>query len=289
MPNLINTDSAGNVFYNYITPVIKGEAGSDYNANVLTYYQTALGSSNVFFSFPFLYVRFPAPGIENKTGTLSGSNFRVRFYASTSNAMGNFIQVDTGNANGLGSKVGVDSGGSGISSSTSDLSFKVTNQYATCHALFSSNMTFKSFCYAGWLREPVYSGATYPRGLVVYQTFSSVLKRVEQENQSTLINLSQSADSITSPPIVCTAGTDPGDGSAIATDIVIRDAASPNHPVGKLWNCIDLPADCVVGSIYRNAGNYDADASTSEKDFYLCVMPWGTRKLGMRIWTENVN
>lgn len=49
-----------------------------------------------------------------------------------------------------------------------------------------------------------------------------------------------------------------------------------------------MPATCNVGELWRNTGAYDGDASASEQDIYLCIMPWGTRKLGMRVWTENI-
>lgn len=229
-------------------------------------------------------MRSPAPGIETKTGVVAASssllaNQRIlwntvvyRFYVNSNNGTG-LSQVNTPNYG-------------NVSTTATPYSFGVANDYSACFVTFSNAelTSVHRFNYLGWLREPVYTGDTYPRGLVALQVPNDVWSRVAVENGTTFSSISTAADSITTPPINCSIVT-PG---ADATDITIRDAASPHNPVGKLWNCIQLPATCNVGELWRNVG-VDADGGGSEQDVYLCVMPWGTAKLGMRVWTEDVN
>lgn len=294
MPSLINTDNAGNTFYNYITPVINGETKSSRDINYTTFLNTAWGGgycsdSDGAYNF---YIRPPAPGIETKTGTVSSTKSTYRFNVGKVFAAN---AVTTGLA-GSTSESHMSTGVTYASGfSTSNVTFAVANAYSFIMCTFSANslLSLQRFSYTGWLRESVYTGsAIYPLGAVSINLWQSGggsnSSRVNVVGGTTTSLLSTAADSITSPPIVCTPGTDPGDGSETATDIVIRDAAAPNNPVGKLWNCIDLPSSSVVGGLYKNTGNYDGDSSESEQDVYLCVMPWGTRKLGMRVWTENV-
>lgn len=293
MPNLINTDNAGNVFYNYITPVVKGVTSTIYvGNNYSTDFETLITTSGNTFNTYTAYnsdwlgnatwvnyrIRFAAPGLETRSDT--------RYRTNLSKAGGRYFP---NNASGSAAEI-VDY----TILSAQNMSFCCFNQYAFVIASFNGVTTSpSSFQYIGYLREPSYDDAfSYPRGFVSIHWHSggSVSgKRVNIENVAATTNLSTAANSITSPPIVCTTGTDPGDGSETFTDVVIRDAAAPNNPVGKLWNCIDMPATCNVGELWRNTGAHDGDASASEQDTYLCIMPWGTRKLGMRVWTENVS
>lgn len=294
MPNLINQDSAGNTFYNYITPVIRGESmgvGTQMRSNVSSFLATALGASggNWIAVFGGYNLRVPAPGLEMKTAPVTGNldgDARMEYYPFS----GEPVTISSNNvASGGGyNRVGVTS--SPYTYNPLDKFFAVINDYAAVSACFSSDFsTLKRFLYLGWLREPVYTGpGVGVLGLVAIgasgagSIFTAV--RPSAENLSDSISLSTAANSITTPPINCSIATPVAD----ATDITIRDAASPHNPVGKLWNCIQLPASCNVGELWRNVG-VDADGGGSDQDVYLCVMPWGTAKLGMRVWTEGVN
>jgi len=282
MPSLINTDNAGNVFFNYVTPVEQGQPGRP-NSSILnglaTYFQGP-GRCNI---------RFNAPGLETKSGAITSDIFnnpaaRVTPFFGGTNMGIDAIMTATGNTNQHFRIL------SAVNLVSTDFCFCVANQYSLVAAAFTTQArtTLRSFIYVGWTRENVFGNLLGVIG-INYMTPSTLdAQRPQSINGSIGIVLSTAADAITSPPIVCTPGTDPGDGSETWTDIVIRDAAAPNNPVGKLWNCVDAPANYTVGGLYKNVGAYDADGSTSEQDIYLCVMPWGERKLLMRVWTENV-
>jgi len=292
MPNLINTDTAGNTFYNYITPTIKGESSLPTSIDYSSILTPAIGSSNfakfTSFGFPDLgyYLRFPAAP-ETKTGTVTSGESTWRFAIVNT---GNNHRISTGLA---GNTAVTSMGGNLVSTIYSfGKSFAVVNQHSFVTAIFDTELTtLRYFLYAGFLREFVYSGSVYPLGACIVNVTPAIAanyRRVNIVGGTTTSILSTAANSITSPPIVCTPGTDPGDDSETWTDIVIRDEASPNNPVGKLWNCVDMPASYTVGGLYKNVGAYDADGSSSAQDVYLCIETWGTRKLGMRVWTENV-
>jgi len=292
MPNLVNQDSAGNTFYNYITPVLKGESRTSVTNMLDAFFTTAIGAVGTNWNtVGFAYgIRLPASGLEMKTGsgvTWENGNGRLNFSMSDNRIFGNSSNVNSSAYSVFGIQ-----GNTQPPLQNTFASFAVINNFAFVYCRFNPALTvFDDFIYAGWLREPVYTGTTVGvRGLtLIRKTVNTLVTyRPLVENSTSSLSLSTAADAITSPPIVCTPGTDPGDGSETWTDIVIRDAATPNNPVGKLWNCVDAPANYTVGGLYKNVGAYDADGSTSEQDIYLCVMPWGERKLLMRVWAENV-
>lgn len=293
MPNLINTDSAGNVFYNYFTPVINGvDSRFYYSSNLKSgFLDQAYGAQYSAVATQYGALRLPAPDIETKTGQVTITSGGYPPYPTT-NARFQFSLDRQTNGVIVNNNTNVVFG-----SYSRDLSrniaktFICAGLYSLVLAEFDINVTSCiNFHYWGFLREPVYIDSVFPLGAVYVGRWNTtyVGGRALGLTSTTTKLCSTTADSITSPPIVCTTGTDPGDGSETFTDIVIRDADSPNNPVGKLWNCIDMPATCNVGELWKNTGAYDADDSASEQDVYLCVMPWGTRKLGMRVWTENV-
>jgi hypothetical protein len=285
MPNLINTDNAGNVFYNYVTPTIQGEVHTPttFADGMTSLLSQKLLSNKWIFTGQDFYFTLPAPGLENRTGTVSSSDYRFRWYGNLPGTYVNSSNAISG-INQVGTAILI-----GVSTANKKI-FCTLNDYAFTFAVFDTALNnLERFHYLGWLREPVYSGNQSPAGLTIIRRSNWPLYiRPASANLTSSSSLSTEANSITSPPIVCTPGTDPGDGSETWTDIVIRDAAAPNNPVGKLWNCVDAPANYTVGRFYKNVGAYDADGSTSEQDIYLCVMPWGERKLLMRVWAENV-
>ena len=297
MPNLINQDGAGNTFYNYITPTIRGQTINPTNVYFLdSFLATHLGAKNTTWSsddFQQYGIRFPASGLEMKTGAVNAVSYGDQRVVFATNS--HFISVNTTNTTGRASNAVSISPAYANNVSASNVVFSVINNFSIVYCAFSdfTLSSLNTFFYLGWLREPAYTGTTVGiRGLCAIRwvnTASLSAIRPASENSTTAITLSTAANAITSPPISCTVGTASATGEATFTDIVIRDAASPNNPVGKLWNCIDMPATCNVGELWRNNGAYDGDGTASTQDVYLCVMPWGTRKLGMRVWTESVN
>lgn len=301
MPNLINSDSAGNVFLNYITPVIFMESGytdTQIKANIVSAMVTAYGSGTAASWSDGIAFRPLAPGLETRTGTVTGT---------TGNSTANRFNIDgwrLSTTTGFNSNLKIWTGGAGTTtaaafpssftnSPTYSISQKVIGNispYSSCFATFNSNNTLSWFVYAGYLRESSYTGNVAPSACCIILHMEGVTRSyfVKSVGVSSLSAINTSADIITSPPIFCTEATEPSSGSATFTDVVIRDAAAPYTPAGKLWNCIDMPASCNVGELWRNTGEYDADGTSSTQDVYLCIMPWGQRKLGMRVWTENI-
>jgi hypothetical protein len=292
MANLINTVD-GNVFYNYITPLLKGESGVG-TSNLASFFNTAYGASNHAISGTNRYLRFPASGLETKTGTVttSATTWRVRFEDAGQSNIGIFNYLSCGNSSSNSTVTTQLGAGAGYNSASSDVVFRVANEYSFCQAVFTSSTlaTCAMFVYIGWLKEPSYSGlSTYPRGLTnfVFAPGSSVTNcRITTENNSAVTLISTANNSITNPSITCSIST-PG---ADVTDIVIRDNASPNNAIGKMYNCLSLPNSCNVGEIWKNTGvdPETGGATDNNANKYLVVCPWGGRKLGMRIYTENV-
>jgi hypothetical protein len=289
MPNLINT-YADNVFYNYATPLVRGESAAmnntDFNNGLTNFFTEKLGAVGTAWrqDSGFWFMRFPAPGLEMKTGNMSSGTqlgfqrAAVRFFARTAQ-----INANTANTNNLdlvGDTLSVSLG----TSNASNVSFACINDYALTFCYFTDNTfsVLRKFCYVGWLREPSFTGTSIGvRGLCVINRTSIpslTTVRPTTENATASTNLSNADNSITNPPITC--GGD-------ASDIIIRDDSAPNYAIGKLWNCVSLPNEAVVGQIWKNTGpDVDGYTESDNTNKYLVVMPWGGRKLGMRIWTE---
>ena len=132
--------------------------------------------------------------------------------------------------------------------------------------------------YMGWLKNPGYTGNQYPRNFA-YMLNSANTLRATLVNATGTTNFSTAANSITNPTIACEVATSGAD----ATDIIFRDDTSPNNAIGKPYNMISLPSSFAVGNIYTNNG-VDPDGGDNNK--WLCVGNWGSRKLGVRVWTE---
>jgi hypothetical protein len=295
MTNLINSHEY-NVFYNYIVPLEQGLV-TVHNATMLnTFFETKLGTANVNWrnhnNGGAYYLRFLAPGLEMKTeaiNSFNNGNMRVTFEALRVNLKINTNNQNTATYNAIPNDVGVGN----IAFTTNPKSFAVINSYSLAIATFNTALTtLTRFVYIGWLREPSYTnggvGGNTPLGVVAIDTLRAASNnyiRPANVNTTTQLTLSTANNAITNPPITCNIVT-PG---ADATDIVIRDDAAPNYAIGKLYNCVSLPNEAVVGQIWKNTG-IDPETglayTSSNTDKYLVVMPWGGRKLGMRIWTE---
>jgi len=291
MTNLINSHG-DNVFYNYRTPLVMGETGALSTTSLRSFIEAKLpGGEGITWSLSgtsgdTLFARLPAPGLEMKTTNVTSLTSPGRRIEMTAAFFG--ARVNTSNNPTTGHSI-VGSTVSSLSNDGNNILFAVINDYAVCWAAFSNSTlsTLRAFAYCGWLREPQFTGTSVsPRGLCSIRVQSSVTAvRPTAENTTSATTLSTADNAITNPPITCNIATSGAD----ATDIVIRDGAAPNNAIGKLYNCVSLPNEAVVGQIWKNTG-VDPETglahTSGNTDKYLVVCPWGGRKLGMRIWTE---
>lgn len=287
MPTLINSDEAGNTFYNYLTPLANGENSTCISINWGSFLDTA-GITKFGFSFGYnsastgrgsataYEIRFPAGSLEGKSGTITSSPSSASrlkwipwFKDDWNGAAGSLYSGNTNNSTSISlysSQPNSGTPGDGIH-------FAVANNFSIIRATFSdSSLTnLLNFNYDGYLRDTPYNSAnTSPKGLV--HVTRSTAQRVTFENSTGLTTLSTASNAITNPPINCAVATE----GANAVPVKIRDAASPNFCAGKLYNCILVPSSFSVGQIIAD--------QTGLK--YLVLMAWGSQMLAMRAWAE---
>lgn len=168
-----------------------------------------------------------------------------------------------------------------------------TNSIAAFHCAFLGNNLNPAsgyrFFYLGWLKNPLYTGVEAPRGFVycILSNTSSLItgarpSSVVGPNRASLaIPSSASADSIANYSITCQTST-PG---ANTTDLVFRDSGSPNRAIGVAFNLLKTSLAIPVGQIYRNTG---VDPDGSNNQFWICVGVYGSERILMRVWTQNL-
>lgn len=296
MTNLINQISINGettTFLNYVNPVVTGE-DVVYFANksgLDQFFATQWGLDTTKWSsydypanYPRHNIRFPVPfetlagSIVNSGGTtVVGTNARClvtildgacSFRSTNSSANGSTGAMTSMNAS-CGSYI-----------------YAILNDYSLSVFGYRPGKVSPSFFSVGWLKDPQYSGAQFPRnfyrlGQRWSTPFTLYSERITQEN------LTSKTGMITqNPSLSCSVAT-PG---ADSTDVILQDSTTPNNYIGKLWNMMILPSTAVVGKIYKNTG-IDPDTGqieTDQKAFWMCVGTWGTDKIGMRVWTENI-
>lgn len=289
MTNIVNAFAGTDtVFYNHYTPLVPGEAlnlNSLATSPVLDFMATKLGPMNTNWALQFgvLYYRLPAPGFEIKTADVTAVNSasgRVYLQLGSENIDTRFnVNMDV-----PGTFTSVNVPGTTHSFANPARWFLTVNDYSmvVCKLALTTN-TPLAFSYIGWLREPAILG-TIPnriRGHVIYNSANGNTPagaRPVIQNNASQISLSTDT-SVINLPITC--GGD-------ATDVLIRDSASPNFYIGKLSNCVSLPGEAQIGTIWKNNGpDPDGYPVTNNTNKYLVACNLGTRKLGMRIWTED--
>lgn len=280
----LNIDSIGNRYLGYIDPYKLSTISDTSIANINTLLNSTYGTIGGVWNYDvggFYGLRFPV-AFETITGSV-GTGFNpgsgtssVRFCYSpygtgfgfnTTNATSNLWHSVLSN----------------IARTYTDRAWFVANQRSFCFASFDINRTvLNRFCWAGWLTDTNYTGTAFPRSFAViwmalgtYPTLSAYRVSIENASNNTTLLTSNPAS------IVCQIST-PG---ADATDIILRDSASPNTFAGVADNLIMLPSSVAVGKIYKNNG---VDPSGSDNGKWMCVGDWGSNKLGMRVWTENI-
>lgn len=154
------------------------------------------------------------------------------------------------------------------------------------NALNPSNYDFKQL---GWVKNPLYNGANYP--LNAYYLFLSSFTssrgggRPELPNNATRVSLrvptSSALDSVANYSITCQTATP----NANTTDLVLFDNLAPNRAIGVASNLLKTSLAIPVGQIYRNTG---VDPDGSNNPFWLCVGEYGSERILMRVWTQNL-
>lgn len=300
MTNLVNQitiNGETTTFLNYINPVVAGESpGLAGITQLLTAHfgndrtKWTQDGSNLAWA-----IRWPVSW-ETKIGTIAAPT-RAGFVGENGvgNARGVILAAYStglgraGTSNTTGTEFISDFPGRWGNYSNSPASyqmiFAVVNNYGIAlRACVNNTLTglthdTSGFMYQGWLKDGVYAGSQYPRNYVGYGV--ATFARVTQELLTTKTNLM-----VQNPALSCSIAT-PG---ANSTDIIVRDSTAPNNYIGKLWNMMVLPSTAVVGKIYKNTG-IDPDTGvveTDQKAFWLCIGTWGTDKIGMRVWTDNI-
>ena len=290
MPTIINQDSAGNTYWGYIDSVLGNQHITLTNAEVINFLAAAYGlntnkwngsSDNGATNLTY-GLRFPVAW-ETKTGAISGS-FSAGSGVSTIRCGINFWTGQYGFCSNNTTGLNWISSYSFSYASAPSPSFRymLVNDYSYIFVNVgggSNGRNTQGFVlYMGWLKNPGYPGNQYPRNFAYMLNSTSAL-RATLVNATGTTNFSTAANSITNPTITCEVAT-PG---ADATDIIFRDDTSPNNAIGKPYNMISLPSSFTVGNIYTNNG-VDPDGGDNNK--WLCVGDWGSRKLGVRVWTE---
>lgn len=289
MATLINQDNVGNTYLNYINPAFTGgEPITAYSANWLTsFLTTAYGNDRNRWTAStttgVYNMRFPVAWetITGAIATTAAGSLTVGTRFQLSNRQDGYL-INSTNANTAVLATGFNV--SGTAAASNSYSFAVCNNNSIAIATFSgyNRDGVVGFKYYGWLKNGSYTGSNYPRNFISMArqdgAMSNLLvaKRVATENAITAADLLQA-----NPTLNCSIST-PG---ANATDVIIRDNASPNNFIGIAWNLMMLPATAVIGGVYKNTG---VDPDGSNQSFWLCVANWGSNKLGMRVWTENV-
>jgi hypothetical protein len=301
MTNLINQISINgttNTFYGYVNPINDHGLVNWYSptTNILsTFLDTAIGSEGTNWRFRtdsvtdylFYAFRFPVPW-ETLSGTMG-----TTWYPSNSRCMisltgPSYALNSTTTTGSLWNQNGTTAGNNRTAWNGIQV-FAVANMYSFCVAAFSdlARTSLVGFSYVGWAKNsPFLGGGSFPSALIHLKQFgdSQVRYFASNVNQSVTISTSNIVDG--SPTLSCqtpTAGAD-------SSQLVIQRTTSPQWYLGEPYNILRLPSTAVVGKIYKNTG-IDPDTGqveTDQKAYWMCVGTWGTDKIGMRVWTENI-
>jgi hypothetical protein len=292
MTDLINTTFINNkktTFLNYVNPVVQGEPVTRTTGTLSNFLTAQFGVNTSIWSNDGLQrypIKFPVPWEtigSGSVGTILGGGI---YYPNANTRCVIDTNSSTQRANSSNTNTRVDVAMVGAGTLRSAYGFAVVNDYSLAYVFWDSiSRTLPYFVYIGWLKGTGsggnYNGSQYPRNFVYICNTVTVAMRINIENATT----SQSF-TVGNPSLSCLIST-PG---ADATDIILRDSISPNNYIGKPWNLIRLPSTAVIGKIYKNTG-IDPDTGqveTDQKAFWMCVGTWGTDKIGMRVWTENI-
>jgi hypothetical protein len=279
---LINTDNVGNTYFGYVTPVTGGVL-TDRATFWTSLLGAHLGSEGIKWSrygSLEISIRFPVAWETITGNVVNRTNFRFNLdfvyndwtRVCTTTTGYDVLKV----AEGFRTYPFLDN----------SYIFGVINDYSLVYASFTNiyRTTGLAATYAGWLKDPQFTGNQFPRNACILPlgAWDSSIEfyRVKFENLTERTQMSKDS-TLMSPAINCSIPT----AGANTTDVIWRDSTSPNPYIGKLWNVIQGPSNCVAGQIYKNTG---VDPDGSNNAFWMCIGVWGARSLLMRVWTEDI-
>lgn len=286
-PNLINSDNVGNFYmgfrsdlFAYDTRLSSGPVNNNLR-DLINQMGAGLavssGTTDISFRLPQAF-----DTSNNPTTSTNGRFGDGLMYTNNSASLTNFFSYTS------------PGGGVGFNLSTIGAWYFVVNSFSVSmfrsnvngNALNTSNYFFRQ---VGWAKNPLYDGTNYP--LNAYYFFLNSTTTARAGGRPTLPNndtrtalrvpTGTSADSIANYSITCQTST-PG---ANTTDLVIFDDASPNRAIGVASNLLKTTLAIPVGQIYRNTG---VDPDGSNNQFWICVGDYGSERILMRLWTQNL-
>ena len=285
---LINNDNVGNSYYGWRTndyvyaPDSVGFTADKWQNWINGFFgQTCVDSNfNLILPAPF------------ETLSLPVASNRWRFFDG---------QINTTNTTGtFGIPMLVLGGGQGLSNSgaigsTNRVHYGVLNN--SSFSMFSIrtnganiNNTEFSFASIGWLRNPLYSGSAFPRN--AYYLFntsnsnaSSGSGRPSAENTTVVQQLQYPSANIADPIANYSINCQTATLGANTTELYLRDNVAPNKAIGYVPNLLKTSLQIPVGQVYRNTG---IDPNGSNMNTWICVGIYGSERLLMRVWTQNL-
>lgn len=296
-PNFTNTDNVSNFYIGWRTnnlvfstsqiglplSTIRDWVNASFGQTRMAIDQAAF---SLILPYPSETLTIPPASNQTFSSNNKGRFFRGEFSATNGNPTTNgsnniFYQVPGGGTN-------INFG------DTASVYYCVLNSYSlnificafSGNSLSNSTYAFRSI---GWVKNPLYSGTSFPRNsYYLFLNSNSNSRgggRPNLENTTTLSNLrvptTTSADAIANYSITCQSAT-PG---ANTTDLVLRDNASPNKALGIAPNLLKTSLQIPVGEIYRNTG---VDPDGSNNPYWICVGVYGSERILMRVWVENM-
>lgn len=157
--------------------------------------------------------------------------------------------------------------------------FSVLNSRCLVACKFNASLDAVDwFLYAGWLADSSLSSDNK----LLQCTILTSGEKGRLQNKNVAGRVLYKTPDYTIDCVLSTSGAD-------STDVLCQDV-STGYFLGRLVNCIRLPSSALVGKVYKNTG-VDPDTGQIETDkraFWICAGSWGTEKIGMRVWTQNI-
>ena len=296
-PNLTNTDNVSNYYYGWRTnnfvfspsqiglplSTLRDWVNASFGETRMAINQSAF---SLILPHPSETLTLPPTSDQTFSTNNKGRFFRGEFSPTNGNPATNGLNTIFYQVPGGGTNISFGDGGLVYYCVLNSSSLNVFACAFTGNSLNNGTFTFHSI---GWVKNPLYSGTSFPRN--AYYLFLSTSAtsrgggRPNLENTTTLTNLrvptTSSADAIANYSITCQSAT-PG---ANTTDLVLRDNASPNKAIGIAPNLLKTSLQIPVGEIYRNTG---VDPDGSNNPYWICVGVYGSERVLMRVWVENM-
>lgn len=289
IPNLQNVDNVGNFYmgfrsnlFAYDTRLAGGNVATPLR-DLINLMEPGLAvsnsTSNISFKLPQSFDTTAKPTSLNEGRFRSGS-----FSASNGTTSGSYISYVY--PDGLTTlNLGAPGAWYFVVNSTSVSMFQSS---VSGNALNTAN--FHVFRQVGWVKNPLYDGNNYPLNAyyLFLQSPGSLRAggRPQLPNNTIMSSLrvptTSAFDSVANYSITCQTATP----NANTTDLVIFDNLAPNRAIGVASNLLKTSLAIPVGQIYRNTG---VDPDGSNNPFWLCVGQYGSERILMRVWTQNLS